>query len=277
MIKIENLNFSYRKKHSLFNNLQLNVKPGNIYGLLGKNGAGKTTLLKIISGLLTPTSGKCEVLNSNPALRKPSMLQDLFIVPEAFYLPPIKITDYVRLNSVFYPNFDHEQFNNMLSEFQLNSEEKLDQLSYGQKKKVILSFAFASNVRLVLLDEPTNGMDIPSKSQFRKLLATAATEERVFIISTHQARDLANIIDPIIILDNGEIVFNYSNEEISSKLAFISVNDKNQEGVLYTEETLGGYRAVVKSQGEPTRVDVELLFNAITNNPKQITELFNNK
>lgn len=276
MIKIDALNYRYKRKPPLFRDLDLEIPSGNIYGLLGKNGAGKTTLLKLISGMLAPESGSCSVFGYDPGQRLPSMLKDVVIVPEEFYLPPLKIREYIAINAGFYPSFDHGQMQTLLQNYQLDQDDKLHQLSYGQKKKFIIGFGLASNAKLLLLDEPTNGLDIPSKSQFRKILASSITEDRIFIISTHQARDLENLIDPIIIVDEGKIIFNYDTGRISEKLGFETVKDREDAAVLYAEETLGGYNAIVKSNNEPTRVDVELLFNGVLNNTRQIKDTLNN-
>ena len=276
MIKINKINFWYKRNHVLFNDLELELSPGNIYGLLGRNGAGKTSLLKIISGLLFPKSGTLDVFGYDSTKRMPAFLQDIFFIPEEFSLHAVKIKDYVRANSVFYPSFNHTQFQSILVEFGLDENEKLNQISYGQKKKFLIAFGIACNSRLLLLDEPTNGLDIPSKSQFRKLIASSITEDRIFIISTHQVRDLDNIIDPIIIVENGSVVLNASLLQLSSKLHCKKITNQNEEGVLYAEETLGGYNAVVLSnENNDNHVDIELLFSAVLSNQKQFSEIFN--
>ena len=207
MIKIENLSFNYGPKKPLFDQLNLTLPYGNIYGLLGKNGAGKSTLLKMMAGLLFPQKGKLDVVGFHPNERHPEFLQEVYFVSEEFELPSLSMEQFVRMYSPFYPRFNHLLFDEYLYEFKLPRQQKLPNMSYGQKKKFILAFGLATDCKLLILDEPTNGLDIPSKSQFRKIVASAIHEERSFIISTHQIRDMENLIDPIIILDEGKIVF----------------------------------------------------------------------
>ncbi|MCK4608105.1 MAG: ABC transporter ATP-binding protein [Gammaproteobacteria bacterium] len=208
MIEIKELSFGYKAAPQLFVDLMLELTEGNIYGLLGKNGAGKTTLLKLIAGMLSPVQGGCQVMGYKPHLRHPLFLQDIYFIPEEFSVPPITVDLYVNLYAPFYAKFDYQAWNEALDEFCLPRDKKLHILSYGQKKKFLVAFALATNCKLLLLDEPTNGLDIPSKSQFRKLMARMLTEERSFIIATHQVRDLETLIDTVVILDEGRIIFN---------------------------------------------------------------------
>jgi ABC-2 type transport system ATP-binding protein len=276
MVDIQQVDFAYPGKQLLFRGLSAELKPGNIYGLLGQNGAGKTSLLKLITGLLKPKHGSCSVLNYESGKRIPQMLAEAYIIPEEFQLPGIKISEYVKINGAFYPRFDHEQFDRLMNEFSLNKQEKLSKLSYGQKKKVLLSFGLATNSKLLILDEPTNGLDIPSKSQFRRILASSLSEERIFIISTHQVRDMESLIDPVIVLDDGQIIFNRSMEEITKNLAFKVIrNGEEPKGLLYGEEIMNGKAGIVENDGsEETQVNMELLFNGIIHKGKEINHAF---
>jgi len=275
MVKIKNLSFGYRKE-KLFTNLDFQLAPGNIYGLLGKNGAGKTTLLKLISGLRYPRDGECLVLNYIPQKRLPGMLEELYFMPEEFFVPAITMGTYEKIYAPFYPRFDRKALVEYMNEFDLDSKKKLTELSYGQKKKFLLAFGIATNCRLFLLDEPTNGLDIPSKSQFRKILASALTDDRIILIATHQVRDMENLIDPIIILEDGQIIFNQYIHDISKQLIIQMDHDLPEtEDVLYSAKVLGGYAVVKKNRsGEESRIDLETLFNAVTTNRDKIYELF---
>ncbi|MFA6733026.1 MAG: ATP-binding cassette domain-containing protein, partial [Sphaerochaeta sp.] len=144
VVRMQNIDFSYGSK-SLFSQLDLEIQRGNIYGLLGKNGAGKTTLLKILSGQLFPQEGSTMVLGEDPTKRKPSLLQEIFYLPEEFPLPKMKGSEYVKMRAPFYPRFDHTQFASFCKEFDVDLEQRLDQMSLGQKKKALLSFGLASN------------------------------------------------------------------------------------------------------------------------------------
>lgn len=276
MIELTDLSFNYRKKQSLFQRLNLKIPEGYIYGLLGKNGAGKTTLLKLIAGVLFPKTGTAKSSGYNPKDRHPDYLADLYFIPEDLYVPNIKMAAYLQLYAPFYPKFDEAQFQKYLSEFEIPQNESLTSMSYGQKKKFLLSFGLATNVKLLILDEPTNGLDIPSKSQFRKLLAGAIHEERTIIISTHQVRDMANLIDPIIILENGEIIFQQALEAITQHLYFELVPTMEEpEGVLYAERVPGGFFTVSRNENKlDSEVDIEVLFNAVVSNKAAMQEIF---
>ncbi|MDR0207427.1 MAG: ABC transporter ATP-binding protein [Bacteroidales bacterium] len=280
MIQLTNIDFGYSKKRLLFENLTLELTCGHIYGLLGKNGAGKTTLLKLISGLRFISSGSALVLTENPALRKPKMLQELSFLPEMLYTPALKLKEFVKAYSPFYPNFDHQQFQELLRTFEiLNLDEKIDRLSFGQKKKVMIAFSLACNTKILIMDEPTNALDIPSKAIFRKIMASVATENRIVIISTHQVRDLHSLIDAIIILDSGKIILNESAETITKKLAFEVIEDvENDTTVLYEEDNVRGKLVVHENiHQKETKLDIELLFNAVILNKEKVQNIFNPK
>ncbi len=276
MIDLTNVRFGYKKHKPLFTDLNLHLASGYIYGLLGKNGAGKTSLLKHIAGLLYPDAGECRVLGYRAEDRLPAMLEDIYVIPEEFELPPVSIAVYTRMNAVFYSKFSHDQFRRYLTEFELPEDNKLSAISYGQKKKFLIAFGLATNARVLILDEPTNGLDIPSKSQFRKIMASALDENRLIIISTHQVRDLENLIDVVVVLENGQIVFHRNIAEIAQQLAF----EQNLAGipageVLYAEEMPGRRAGVVRNTtGAETRVDLELLFNSIVHNHRAVNAQF---
>ncbi len=274
--EIKNLTFSYKRKKELFKDLSLELPDGNIYGLLGKNGAGKTTLLKILAGLLFPDEGSSTIDGVASTKRDPFVLQDIYFIPEEFYVPPIRLSRYTKLYGSFYPNFDYEAMERYIQEFDIGGEDLLTTMSYGQKKKYLIAFGLASNCKILILDEPTNGLDIPSKSIFRKLVAEAITDERTFIVSTHQVRDMENLIDPIIIIDEGRILFYKNSEEIASKLKItVQEEEPEQEGALYWEKVPGGFAVVAENtDGVESRLDIELLFNTTLTNKEKIKLLF---
>jgi len=276
MIHLNNVSFGYNNKHLLFKELELDIPPGNIYGLLGRNGAGKTSLLKIIAGLLFPREGEIEVMGYPPQDRHPDMLKDIHFIEEDLHVPALSVGKYLELHAPFYPRFDYDQFLSYLREFNLSQDLRLNKLSFGQRKKILLSFGLATNSRLLILDEPTNGLDIPSKSQFRKVLASAITPERIFIISTHQVRDLGTLIDPIIILEQGKIIFNQYLEEIHKRLYFhMEYLQSEPENVIYAERSIGGFMCVNENYlGEESDIDIEVLFNTVITQTDQIASIF---
>jgi ABC-2 type transport system ATP-binding protein len=277
MISIQQLSFSYRKNRPLFTRLDLELQAGHIYGLLGKNGAGKSSLLKQIAGLLFPQQGTCKVMGYESRYRQPAFLQNIFMVPEEFFLPAVHISQYVSTYAPFYPNFDKKAFAGYLMEFKIPDDQRLTEMSYGQKKKVLVSFALAANTKVLIMDEPTNGMDIPSKSQFRKVIASALNDDKCIVISTHQVRDLDNLIDSIVIIDEHKIIFRQDLEEVSNRLSFKTVNSLEEAGeVLFADSSLRGHTVVTPNlAGIPGRVDMELLFNTVLEQPARIAQIFN--
>ena len=275
MIKINNLNFGYSKHHLLFKNMNMQLSAGHIYGLLGKNGAGKSSLLKNLAGLVYAESGTMDVMGFDPSKRQPALLENICFIPEEFYLPAVKIDAYVKDNAAFYPTFNHPYFTELLAEFDIPVKQKLINMSYGQKKKFIIAFGLATQAKLIIMDEPTNGLDIPSKAQFRKIMASAVTEDRCIIISTHQVRDLDNLIDTVIMLDESSVALKASIEEITNKLCFKRVKELD-ETVIYAEPSLAGYNAVFPNfHNEDSKLDIELLFNAVLAEKNKLKPIFN--
>ena len=277
MIQLDTIQFGYTKKKHIFEDVSLTMEPGHIYGLLGKNGAGKTTLLSIMAGLRFPNNGTATILGENACLRKANALQNLYFLQEEMYVPHLTIEKFEKAYAPFYPNFNHEQFTEYLHEFEMDGlNQYMDKFSHGQKKKALIAFALATNTKILIMDEPTNGLDIPSKSIFRKLMASAADETRLVIISTHQVRDLHSLIDMVSILDGGRMVLNASTYEITEKLLFDVDNEKSSDGqLLYTEETpRGNYQVKENVNHVDSNLDLELLFNAAMANRQAIINLF---
>ena len=278
MIEITNLSFGYNKKKLLYKNLTLSLKAGSIYGLLGKNGAGKSTLLKNLIGLLFPTNGDILVNGFSPKRRLPSFLETIYFIPEEVYVPSLTIDRYINLFAPFYPKFKKENMIRHLEELDVKTADKLNTLSFGQQKKFIIAFGLACNTKVLLLDEPTNGLDIPSKKRFRKLIAAEMNDDRMIFISTHQIRDLDNLIDRVVIVDEGELLLNASVATIAEKLLFTTV-DEMPTGVkiLYAEESLLGISVVTENKNIiESKVNLEHLFSAVTENPEMISQIFNN-
>ncbi|PAW93460.1 ABC transporter ATP-binding protein [Mucilaginibacter sp. MD40] len=276
MIRFDNLSFGYSHKKMLYNNLTLSVENGSIYGLLGKNGAGKSTLLKNIAGTLFPIKGTVYVDGIEPRDRKPSFLRTIYYLAEDVYVPALTIKQYQALFAPFYPLFSQDDFYKNLRELEVGIDSKLNKLSFGQQKKFVIAFALACNTKILLMDEPTNGLDIPSKAQFRKLIASAMNDERIIFISTHQIRDLENMIDKVMIVDNGNLLLYSSITEIGEKLCFKTVKQIPEgANILYTEKMLRGTSVIMENiNGEDTAINLEHLFNGVTENPAIAQKIF---
>ena len=267
MIEVNNISFRYPgTKHNVFSNFNMSLEANNIYGLLGKNGTGKSTLLYLISGLLRPANGEVKVDGRLATDRLPEMLKDMFIVPEEFNLPAVTLDTYVKINKPFYPNFSQEVLESCLKDFELPQTLKLNELSMGQKKKVYMSFALAAGTKYLFMDEPTNGLDIPSKTQFRRVIANNMSDERTLIISTHQVHDVETLLDHILILSESEMLLNSSVSNICEHFSFEYRQPQEMDDkVIYAEPTLQG-NAVIAKRGEnddETQMNLELLFNAV--------------
>lgn len=276
MIEIENLTYRYNARKTLFRGLNLRLPPGRVYGLLGKNGAGKSSLIKNIAGFLFPSGGTCRVNGREPRHRAPAFLEQLFFIPEECDLPPLSLPELVRVYAPFYPSFNKAQFYHYLQLFHVAPDAHLAQLSFGQKKKAYISLALAANTPVLIMDEPTNGLDIPSKLQFRNIVAGASRQDKVTIMSTHQVRDLDDLIDAILIMDNSEVLLYAGKEEIGRKLYFETFAQVPAGlPVLYAEPAPNGTAVVARNEGQRSSyLDIEVLFNATLKHPELMQQLF---
>lgn len=277
MIQIESMTFGYGKR-PLFEGLDLRLEPGMIYGLLGLNGAGKTSLLKLLAGALRPQSGTIRIFDEEPWRKSASFLADTMFVAEDPWVPAVKPSDWLERYAIFRPNFDHERFAILSREFELDRDKLLTKYSYGQRKKFTLAAALASGARLILLDEPTNGLDIPSKSQFRRALAESVDSERIIIVSTHQVRDLERVIDPALIIHGGKLLFRLDADAMVERLGAAHVSELGTD-VVYAEKDRIGYSALLgrgqdktgaRSQDDVQAADLELVFNAAITAPDRL-------
>ena len=278
MIDVNQVSFSYgRKKSKVLDGFSMQLEKGAVYGLLGKNGTGKSTLLYLMAGLLRPQTGKVCYQGVDVTLRRPSTLQDMFLVSEEFALPSVSLKQYVKLNAPFYPNFSDELLRSCLRDFDMNEDIHLGELSMGQKKKAFMCFALATNTSLLMMDEPSNGLDIPSKSQFRKVIASGMTDEKAVIISTHQVRDIDSLLDHVLIMDRSELLLNESVSNICEKLYFAeqSMNEPT-DNALYVQPSVQGYSVILpNTSGEESKMNLEVLFNAMLAERVKMQAMFN--
>jgi len=294
MITIKDLGFTYgetgglksislnkEKGHMLpsdryvLKNINMKLEEGRIYGLLGENGVGKTTLLTLLCGLKKPQTGSIDIDGHDPYDREPSFLSDQYYLSDEVAAVNMKATDYAMTYGKFWEGFDLEKFMEVMSVLENDPQQKMNKMSFGQLKKTYIAFALACNTKYLFMDEPTNGLDIPSKSQFRKAVTKYTREDSVILISTHQVRDLENIIDPIIILDKQDVLLNASIAEISEKLYFDYTSERNPD-TLYCEMIPGGNIQVYLNQtGEDSKVNIEALFNTVHQHKEMIKGIFN--
>ena len=278
MIEVENLSFSYgRRKSKVLEDFSMKLDKGSVYGLLGKNGTGKSTLLYLMAGLLRPQTGNVLYKGVDVKKRYPDTLQDMFLVPEEFALPNVSLKQYVKLNAPFYPNFSDELLNVCLRDFDMNEDIHLGELSMGQKKKAFMCFAWATNTALLMMDEPTNGLDIPSKSQFRKVIASGMSDDKAVIISTHQVRDIDSLLDHVLIMDGTKLLLNESVSTICEKLYFAEQGmNEPTEGALYVQPSVQGNSVILPNEfGEDSNMNLEVLFNAMLAERERMQQIFN--
>ena len=278
MIDVNQVSFSYgRRKPKVLDGFSMQLNQGAVYGLLGKNGTGKSTLLYLMAGLLRPQSGKVCYKGVDTMLRRPSTLQDMFLVPEEFALPNVSLKQYVKLNAPFYPNFSDELLRCCLRDFDMNEDIHLGELSMGQKKKAFMCFALATNTSLLMMDEPSNGLDIPSKSQFRKVIASGMSDEKAVIISTHQVRDIDSLLDHVLIMDASELLLNESVASICDKLYFTEQGmNEPTDDALYVQPSVQGNSVILpNTYGEESKLNLEVLFNAMLTERVKMQTMFN--
>ncbi len=276
MIEIKDLAFSYGKT-PILKSITTTLEEGRIYGLLGENGVGKTSLLTLLCGLKKVCSGSITTDGENPFDRTPTLLQNQFYLPDEVLPVAMKAECFAKERGAFWPDYDHSKFLEIMKEFENDPAKKMNQMSAGQLKKTYISLALACGCKYIFMDEPTNGLDIPSKTQFRSAIMKYTSDDSTIVISTHQVRDLENIIDPIIILDRQDVLLNASVEEITSKLYFDYGTQLHPES-LYSEQLPGGFIQVYpNTTGEDSKINVEALFNAVHKNKELIKGMFSNK
>ena len=273
MITINNLSFSYGA-NAVLKNISMELLPGKIYGLLGENGVGKTTLLTLLCGLKKPQTGSIDIDGFKPFDRKPELLSEIYYLSDEVMDITMKPADFARNYGKFWNGFSMDTFTRLLELFEVPVNNRMDRMSAGQLKKTHISFALACSCRYIFMDEPTNGLDIPSKAQFRKALMQFTSDESTVVISTHQVKDLENVIDPVIILDRQDVLLNASVSEISEKLWFDYGTEINPDA-LYSEVVPGGCIQVLPNpDGRDSKVNIEALFNAVHKNKDWFKAVF---
>ena len=280
MITVKQLSFGYTRRRNIFDSLSLELPKGSIVGLLGRNGEGKTTLLKLLYGQLLRRQGELKVLDLDPKHRAVSFLQQVYLLPEEFQVPPISIRSFFDISAPFYPNYDEAVAKELIDTFGLQWDMNLKKISQGQKKKALIAFALSLRVPLLLLDEPTNGLDIPSKGEFRRTVARYTTDEQTIIISTHQVRDLEQLIDRVLIMERGTIFCNATVADITERLSFRLITPELADKALYSEPSAVGTVGILPSDGSEeseSNYSMELFFNAVISERDRILQALSEK
>ena len=224
MIKANNLTYGYSKTQPVLKHISLEMPAGHIYGLLGRNGVGKSTLLKVLSGALLG-QGEYTVGGKDPRKRQADFQQSVRLVPENEALYNITIAELAQVTRPLYPTFSDDIMHRALNEFDVPQDKRLTEMSLGQQKKALIALSLSCNTPYLLMDEPTNGMDIPSKSTFRRLVASMLDENRTIIISTHQVDDLEGLMDSVTIMENDGVLLSDSLENLGEKFGTEDVKE----------------------------------------------------
>ena len=208
IIKIENLSHKYGNK-TIYNKLNLSIKEGSVYGILGKNGVGKSTLINILMGYIKPKEGICSILNehsynlSSETKKKIALLHEGFI---AYDFMTIKQNE--EFYSSFYENWDKNVFYELIDLMNLSYEQKVSTLSFGQKSQVVLGTLFAQNAKILILDDYSMGLDAGYRRLFIDYLKEYIKEKRVTVlITSHIMEDLVDLIDDMAIVQKGGDVY----------------------------------------------------------------------
>lgn len=278
MLKLSNVEFAYTKNNILYSNLNLEIKSGHVYGLLGCNGSGKSTLLQLFSGVVFATKGSVVFRGNSIAERNVQSLQEIFLLAdESSEHSSLSGYAYLNVYKRFYPFFNIDTFYSIAKDFAVPLDVKLSSLSEGMYKKYKIAFALATNCKLILLDEPTNGLDIPSKVIFKRIIAKFTNLESTIIISSHQLHDIENIIDNIIIIDNGNILLNQSLEQIEKELLFINGMVEQDADILYSTSTVNGMSHIIRRNSNEqyaSNVMLELLFQFVIEQREKVNKIF---
>ena len=214
MLKIENVSKTF--ENFSLNNINIMLEPGKIMGIIGDNGSGKTSIINLIMGLYKPSLGKIE-LNGNNVEKDPvGYKNDIgFVYDNLSFYPNLKLKDYKKIIAMFYKNFDEEVYDMYFDNFNLDSEEKIKNLSKGQCEKVMISTALSHHAKLLILDEPIYGLEKTVRKELIRIFKDYIKRENgSVIISTHNVSELEEIYDHIVYLEKGNILFNLKKKDI---------------------------------------------------------------
>ena len=206
MIKTNNLCKGYSKEYIL-NNISLELESGKIYGLAGSNGSGKTTLIKCLSGIYKPDCGEVlldgkNIYNNNDSKNKIGLIFD-----NHNFLTFSTIKSYSKYYAKYYDDFSFEKFDEMCKKFELPDKSQIDQLSFGQKKKLQIALVLSRDTDYLLMDEPENGLDNENREFLRELIRDLSDNGMCVVISTHDLVNIENMCDELILIDEGSLRF----------------------------------------------------------------------
>lgn len=196
-------------------NVNIQLQPGRVVGLLGPNGSGKTTLIKLANGLLTPSEGQVLIYGQRPGPATKALVSYL---PDKLHLPEwMSAEQLINMYADFYADFDREKAGEMLARLDLSSRKKLSQMSKGTKEKVQLILTMSRKAKLYLLDEPIGGVDPATRDYILDTIIRNYDPDAVVMISTHLISDVENVLDEVIFVNRGKILLQSGVDEIREK------------------------------------------------------------
>ncbi|MCX7904402.1 MAG: ABC transporter ATP-binding protein [Caloramator sp.] len=235
MISIEGLYKRFEELEAL-KNINLTIKKGSIFGLIGSNGAGKTTLLKIISGIYKQDKGVLKI-NNNEVFENVDLKSNIFFVLDnPYFYYNFSLKDMARFYKGIYPNWDDKKFKNLSLVFNLDLNKKLNKLSKGMQKQAALHLALSTNPEVLILDEPLDGLDAVMRQKVKNIIIQEVAErEMTVIISSHNLRELEDFCDHVAILHNGEVILQRDIDELKADIHKVQVVFKKDVNIDYIE------------------------------------------
>jgi ABC-2 type transport system ATP-binding protein len=253
VIQANNVSKHYGKERVL-KNINFSIGPGKIVGLIGPNGAGKTTLLKGILGL-APVDGELSVLGMNPKKDREALIEQVSFIADTAVLPTwMKVKQLISYVKAIHPRFSEEKCLNFLNSTKIKQSSTISSLSKGMMVQLHLSLIMSIDSRLLVLDEPTLGLDILHRKQFYSLLLNDYYDnQKTILITTHQVEEIEEVLTDLIFINEGQIVLNNSMDEVAERFIELEVEQANREAALVLEplscrSVLGGFRMIFEGK-----------------------------
>jgi len=214
ILEVKKINKKFSNFH--LNDISFNLPKGYIMGFVGPNGSGKTTTISLILNMLKKDSGEILLFGKDHIVNEDIVKNDIGVVfDSSFYVDSWTVADVEKANSLFYKEWNHHTFENMLKRFELPKKQKIGEFSKGMQMKLMLSCAFSHNAKLLILDEPTSGLDPVTRNELLELLQEYIKDgEKSVLFSSHITTDLENICDYITFINKGKIVFTDNMEKL---------------------------------------------------------------
>jgi len=229
IIETRDLSIQFGSKLAL-NNLNLNIKASGIHSIVGSNGAGKSTLFKLLLGVISPTSGECYILGQNSQKLKPLDRGNIGFVNEEHTLPDwMQVDALIDMEKSFYPKWNDVVYQQVIGNFNVSHKQKISHLSRGERAGVNLACALAKRPKILILDEPTLGLDVVAKQAFlESLLFTEKNDECTVIYCSHQMDEVERVADQLIVMEQGQLINSSTPEAFCQRIHYWVVDYSGQ-------------------------------------------------